>query len=389
MANIFEVQNYPATFYGIGDTLNIFDDSYTPIEITDVWYKIPALTNIQGEDWVIVNTGYVQLSSQPLTDFDVEICETDGTSLQSLSMVIGTAGDVSTKPNETQIVWIDKQGFQGCYFLNSKWLGKLLHIKRGKYISTTVSSLRLNEIAGGYDMKPNSPNLTNRIINGKPIYSIYFEAGTLVSDVLSLLSNVDFAVSGFVEKIGKGSVFYYDVVKEQGDAFNLYLFEMKSDTIKVDVASDSLVAGIEIYYTEKGLPPEQAFYIDTINAVYNNSLGFGIFEYIDCTTFKGELNKFIDNYNLNNKLGKVKLTLVDDTNPGLNRTGEIDLCTFLNNYDLGTGYIGKFACILNSSNRVWGNDNTMAVYVNGEQWRGNLSNTTSKLSIEIYEYKTE
>lgn len=392
MPKIFEVQKYPSTFYGIGDTLNIFDDSYTPIEITDVWYKIPALTNIQGEDWVIVNTGYVQLSSQPLTDFDIEICETDGSSLQSLSMVIGTAGDVSTKPNETQIVWIDKQGFKGCYFINSKWLGKLLHIKRGKYITTTVSSLRLNEISGGYDMKPNTPNLTNRIINGKPVYSVYFEKGTLVSDIAVFLLDVDFAVSGFKEKVLSSGVSYYDVVNS-GANFDLYLFNIFNSSINTSIASDSLVAGIEILYTLKGLPPTQAFYIDTINAVDGGSR---LFTYTGCKTFKGELKDFINNYNLHNKLGKIKITMSDSTdpdNPTFNKTAEIDLCTFLNNYDGGLAAIFNFACILNSGNRVWAArseeqyKNSISVEVNGENWYGRQN--TTKLIIEVYEYKTE
>lgn len=158
------IQKYPKKYFGINETTNIFTGDAVPIDVTNEYFQIPSVVNIQGESWVAVNTGYVPLATQPTADFAFEICDTNGSSLQKLSLVIGTAKDPSSKPASNVVVWFNEAFVKGCYYVNSQWLGKVFHIIKGKYISTTANSNRLNEISSNYNFENNVALVTNDTI---------------------------------------------------------------------------------------------------------------------------------------------------------------------------------------------------------------------------------
>lgn len=174
------IQKYPKKYFGINDTTNIFTGDAVPIDVTDEYFRIPSVVNIQGEEWVAVNTGYVPLATQPTADFEFEICDDNGRSLQKLSLIIGTAKDPSSKPASNVVVWFNESFVKGCYYVNSQWLGKVFHIIKGKYVSTTANSNRLNEISSNYDFVNNVEQAINDKVDSNNINVTYSDKGDYI-----------------------------------------------------------------------------------------------------------------------------------------------------------------------------------------------------------------
>lgn len=169
------IQKYPKNYFGINETTNIFTGDTAPINVVDEYFRIPSVVNIEGEEWVAVNTGYVPLETQPIEDFEFEITDDNGSSLQALQLVIGTPKDPSSKPASNVVVWFNQPYVKGCYYVNSKWLGKVFHIKKGKYVSTTANAGRLNEISSNYEFVNNVELAINDTIDKNNINKKYVD----------------------------------------------------------------------------------------------------------------------------------------------------------------------------------------------------------------------
>lgn len=182
-----KIIKYPENYFGINDTYNVFNGGYIPKLINDLYYQIPNIVNIEGEEWVVVNTGYVALDTTETSKFEFEICDTNGTSLQKLELVRGVLLSSSSMPLENQIVWFNDRGLNGSYYINSKWLGKVLHLIRGEFIGTTVSNAKIYDlthergIIADEEEHPTGTYYYNADGAKKPIYYRMFQKEYMIS----------------------------------------------------------------------------------------------------------------------------------------------------------------------------------------------------------------
>lgn len=186
------IQKYPKRYFGINETSNIFTGDAVPVDVANEYFRIPSVVNIQGEEWVAVNTGYVPLATQPTEDFEFEITNDNGGLLQALDLIIGKAKDPSLKPARNVVVWINEPYVQGCYYVNSAWLGKVFHIKKGKYISTTANAPRLNEISSNYEFVNNVEQAINDTIDSNNILKKYVD-GSYITETKKANNKIIYA----------------------------------------------------------------------------------------------------------------------------------------------------------------------------------------------------
>lgn len=293
------IQKYPKKYFGINETTNIFTGDATPFDVVNEYYRIPSVVNIPGESWVAVNTGYVPLETQPTDDFELHICDDNGSSLQKLNLVIGTPGDPSSKPARDVVVWLNYPNVRGCYYVNSAWLGKVFHIKKGKYISTTANAPRLNEISSNYDfvnnveqyindtIDSNNINVTysdnrsyiveKKIVNDKPIYrnsAVNAEYASNATKLIDILITDDEVATHYL--FDRGERIYIQWIQVQGTGkINLgtfgtaifgtllykienlkytlinpsdIIFDNKANVIYYNSSSEAIITGIVFYF---------------------------------------------------------------------------------------------------------------------------------------------
>lgn len=183
------LQPYPIQLIGLNDVYNPFTKEYVPYLVEGAKYLIPSQVNIQGQEWVAVNTSYIQLANTLSTEYEIEILDTDESSiLQTLTLIENAVGN-DIKPNRDQCMWFNQNGLAGNYYIHSDWLGKILHIKRGLYVGTAVSSVRLG--ASGIPAYYYQMSLNNGSFDSNEAPSVWYEKLYGIKTTWQLIYNTE------------------------------------------------------------------------------------------------------------------------------------------------------------------------------------------------------
>lgn len=134
-------------YFGVANTYDPFTNQSKLQKIEDLNFNIPELPPFDLAEFVAVSTGLLATSLSFLNYCEFSILDKNtGAKITDLKNNIGEIGNTSFYPSENQILWFNRDGLRGTFYLNKAHAGRVLHIKSGMFSTTSITSGVLNDM---------------------------------------------------------------------------------------------------------------------------------------------------------------------------------------------------------------------------------------------------
>lgn len=153
----------PYKKFGLSSTYSPFTNSYPITKNIDITMKLPDSQVFIDEPYIVLETGLIpEVTSFFNGNINFTIEKKDGQSIKLVPRVGTTEIGQSLFPEKNEIVWFDKQGIQGDYYIHSDYAGENIHIQ-GDFMVSALESKVFNELVSstGNDITDLQNNLSN------------------------------------------------------------------------------------------------------------------------------------------------------------------------------------------------------------------------------------
>lgn len=153
----------PYKKFGLSSTYSPFTNSYPITKNIDITMKLPDSQVFIDEPYIVLETGLIpEVTSFFNGNINFTIEKKDGQSIKLMPRVGTTEIGQSLFPEKNEIVWFDKQGIQGDYYIHSDYAGENIHIQ-GDFMVSALESKVFNELVSstGNDITDLQNNLSN------------------------------------------------------------------------------------------------------------------------------------------------------------------------------------------------------------------------------------